>query len=325
MKKFLITLVFIITFANVAPFNISVNAASSDLKSSNYQASFVFYNDNTYYSNRFLNDKKLGIYKVGADMKSFKLIKEGYFGLIKTYKNSLLAYDDDKQYVVQLSLEGKLMKEFPALQEPVFEVYQDHMYSYNMEEQSFYQTSIKSGVKKFLINTKDTYVQEYTIHNGWLYYVHERYFDDYSENSVEHLSKIKLSNPSKEIKLVKNVNNIDTVIVRDGYIYAIVHKTAAMNGRNLYRMDYSGNNLTRISKQDMGSGPFISDKYIYFGENSFNDNLKLYRMSLNGGNVKVVANFNGRPTSVGASSNKNNMYFEVQNGINTTLKRISIK
>ena len=323
MKRFAKVFNLAIILMVLLSFQLPANAASSDLKTSSYQSNFVFHNESIYYNNILLDDKEKGIYKVSANMKNFKLLKAGDFSTIKGFKNSLIVFDHDKRYAIQLSLDGKVMKEFPSVDVPTFEVYGNHLYFYDSEARAFYQLAVQSGKQTLLIHTPTTTVQEFTLHNGWLYYVHERYLDDDLMNSVEHLSKIKLTNPSKEVKVVKSVNNIDSVIVRDGYIYAVMHIKAAVAGRSLYRMDYSGKKVTRISKQDMGAGPFINGKSIYFVENSFNDQVKLYRMALDGKNVKAVATIKGR--TIGAASNKNSMYFEVQNGRDFFLQRISVK
>lgn len=303
-----------------------VHAAASDLKTASFNSDFVFYKDNVYFTNNVLPDKTKGLYKVGADMKSFKLIKAGNFYHIKAYKDTLIVSDDSDYLVKQISVTGKVLKEFRSMGTTVsdFEVDGDYIYYYDYKNRSFYQLSIKTGAKKFLTKLSNTYADEYTINNGWLYYVHGNYSDDFNL-TTKNLSKIKISSPSKEYKLLTKVKHIDSVIVRDGYIYAVLMKKSLDEGRKLYRMDYSGHKLTRISTQEIGAGPFINNKYIYFGENSFNSNKKLYRMTLDGKNVKTIASFGGRPISVGVASDKNNMYFEIQNGTKYFLKRIVVK
>lgn len=327
MKKYVNSLVSMVIFVSLIAFTVPAKAAPSDLKTVSGGSEFAFYKEDIYYSNyTHLSDRKAGIYKMSSNLKSYKLIVAGEFSPVYVYKNTLIAHDHQKEYAVQFSLDGKVIKEFPSVDSLFFEVYENYIYHYDFENQSFYQLAITTGKEKLLLKTPDSVVQEFTLHNGWLYYMHLQFFGDYSEDSIAHLSKVKLSNPSKEIKIVKNVNNIDSLIVRDGYIYAVVHKTEAdvLEGRKLYRMDYNGKKMTRISMQDMGSGPFINDQYIYFGENSYNSNQKLYRMTLNGKNVTAVATFNGR-ISRGGAANKNKMYFEIQNKKNNYIEQVIIK
>lgn len=295
-------------------FPVLTDAAKIDtLKSTNYSIkSFAAKDGSTFYVNSgTINDRPLGIYKVSKDLKKWKLVKKGSFQNIGLYLNSIVTFNEDSNKLVRLSFEGELIREYPQVSSSSFLIDKDLVY-YNTGE-SLYQIGINGKGNRHLFSSKG-YINEYTVNNGWLYFTTSIPLsnDPYDFNSTMNLSKIKIANPKQVIPLVRNVNNIDSIIISKGYIYSVIHKdeAAIMKGRPLYRMDYSGKQLKRISSADTTS-LFIGSKYIYYIENSADYNNKLFSMTLDGKNIKKTGELPGRNLS--AEYHDATFYFEVQN------------
>lgn len=310
---------------------ISSNNSNLELKGPSDNRSLAVNDDNLYYVNSGLLNMKQGIYKVSKDLKKYKLIIEGDYQNIYIYRNSIITFNYKENVLQQISFEGRVIKEYPEVTSSVFLVNGNYIYYQNLESNELYQIKVNGTNNKFLFKPKKGTIQEFTVNNDWLYVVYEIYLSDKPSEmeSKEYLSKIKISNPSKEFLLVKDVYNVDSVIVKDGYIYAIIHKTAASTstGRFIYRMNYSGENLKQISTMNLGGSIFVGSKYIYFIDNSFNDNQKFYRMTMNGKNIKEIATIPGRPVAVSTAYANGIFYFEVQkfNASNFNLHKIVIR
>ena len=298
--------------------------ASLGFKGDNHQSrSFAIKSGDTYYINTgVLENKDSGIYKLSKDLKQSRLIKKGSYSNITIYGNSFILFNEDEGLLQQLSLDGKVLKQYPEVDSNSFLI--DGNLIYYNSENVFYQISTNGKENKLLFEPKG-YVQEYTINNGWLYFAYTLPVSDdpYDMDTTSHLAKVKINNPKKEDLLIKNVENIDSIIVRDGYIYSVIHKSSDDLGRYLYRMDYSGKNLKRISTVETSSS-FIGSKYIYFVNNTFDDKETLFRMTVDGKKVKKVGTIPGRKSSFEYYDGV--FYFELQapKQYKTTLHKISI-
>lgn len=320
MKKFLFTLILLLSIMAVPTIS---SANNNDLAKESSYPYFAVVNGGTYYLNTSILNSTSGLYKMSSNLKSHKLIVKGNFSNLQIYKNTFIVYDDNKEHAIQLSLDGKVLKNFTHITTSSFKVYGNHIYYYNLKDRSFYQSQIVGNKVQFLHRLKDSYVDEFMIHNGWVYYVHAFSYGEYGEKSEDHLSKFQISKPATAKKLISNMYNIDSLIAKNGYIYAVVHKNDNNLSRNLYRMNLNGSNLTRISKENMNSGHAINSKYVYFVENSFNDRVKLYQMTINGKNVKAIATLPGRQNTVDAIGKS--LYFTIQDGSKYIFQRRTVQ
>lgn len=299
MKKIFYAFVLMLCVMTVPSF---AAASNKQLTDGSDRTNFVIVNGSTYYLNDFgVNNSTKGIYKMSSNLKSSKLIVAGEFVSLQAYKNTLIVFDDDKGHAVQYTLDGKLKKNIVNVTSSFMQVSGNHIYFYNYENKNFYQSQIVGNKLQYLRNSGNSYVDEFTIHNGWVYYVHNISYDEYGMNSEDFLSKFNIAKPSSNTKLISNMYNIDSLIAKNGYIYAVIHKKGISEGRPLYRVNLNGKGLTRISTQNLGRHA-INSKYIYFTENSLSKNIKLYRMSLNGKNVKAIATLPGRVHTLDASN-----------------------
>lgn len=295
MKKILYTLLLMLCVTLVPSF---ASANNKDLSTSSFSSNFAVINGGTYYLNDYsVNNSTKGIYKMSSNLKSSKLIVAGDFRNIQSYKDTMIAYDYEKGHLVQYSLAGKLIKNLVNIDSSNYQVYGNHVYFYKSENKSFYQSQIVGNKLQYLRNTGNSYTDEFIIENGWLYYVHTFTF---GANSEDYLSKFNIAKPATATKLISKRFNIDSLIAKNNYIYAVVHKKGISEGRTLYRVNTNGKNLTQISKKNM-SQHAINSKYVYFIENSFNDRQKLYRMTINGKNVKAIATLPGRVHTLDAN------------------------
>src|SRR5690606_19892981 len=189
-------------------------------------------------------------------------------------------FNEDEGLLQQISLDGKVIKQYPEVTSSIFLIDGNLIY-YNTEK-GFYQIGVNGKGNKFLYSPKG-HVQEYTVHNGWLYFTYTLPVsnDPYDLDVTFNLAKIKIGSPQKETLLMKNMYNIDSLIVRDGYIYSVIHRNSSNLGRHLYRMDYSGKNVKRVSNVETSSS-FIGSKHIYFVNNTFADTQTLFRMTVDG-------------------------------------------
>ncbi|MFS0576655.1 DUF5050 domain-containing protein [Sporosarcina sp. 179-K 3D1 HS] len=284
--------------------------ASLDLKGENYQSrNFAVKSGDIYYINSgSLENKATGIYKLSKDLKKSRLITKGSYSNITIYGNSFILFNDDEGLLQQLSLDGKVIKQYPEVSSSSFQIDGNLIYYYT--QKGFYQIGVNGKGNKSLYSPKG-YVQEYAIHNGWIYFTYTVPVsnDPYDMDVTFNLAKIKISSPKKETLLIKNVKNIDSIIVRDGYIYSVIHRSDNDLSRYIYRMDYSGKNLKRVSNIEASSA-FIGSKHIYFVNNTFDDTQKLFRMTVDGKNIKQVGNIPGRKASFEYYDGV--FYFEVQ-------------
>lgn len=277
--------------------------ASLDLKGENrLPRSFAVKSGDTYYLNKWvLENEDFGVYKLSKDLKQSQLIKKGHYNNINIYGDTFILFNEDEGLLEQLSLEGKVIKQYPEVDSNRFLIDGNFIY-YNTENQ-LYQISIngKGNTLLFKPKNKNT-VQEFTVNNGWLYFTYTTPVNDdpYDLTSTSSLAKIKINSPKKETLLIENMANIDSIIVRDGYIYSVIHKNPGEIGlglgRYLYRMDYSGKNLKRVSNVNVSSS-FIGTKYIYFLNSTFDAKQTLFRMTVDGKNVEKVGTIPGRKFS----------------------------
>ncbi|MCP1144551.1 DUF5050 domain-containing protein [Lysinibacillus endophyticus] len=323
MKKWLIILTLFITCI-IIPNN--TEAKGTALKDSNYIHTFAEKDGNLYFINSFgeLN-KDPGIYKISRDLKSQKLIREGNFNNLYTYGNSLIAYSFDEFVLQQIALDGSIIREYPEIDTNEFVIDGDYIY-YHKYEKGLYRMKVNGKDNQLLYKPKG-YVSEFTVNNGWLYFA---YYANVNPNSFEeptlfNLSKIKISNPSKETVLLKNVANVDSLVVDGGFIYAVVHKNVDNLDRYIYKMDYNGKNLKRISPIESSGTFFVGGKNIYFTDNTRNDIRYMYRMTTDGKGLKSIGSVKGSFTFSGYSNNV--FYFVVQkyDPIRFTLHSIPLK
>ncbi|WP_158232478.1 DUF5050 domain-containing protein [Sporosarcina sp. P13] len=302
----------ILSLALLFPNAMQTEAAKVDvLKGDNHAGnSFAVKSGSIYYvNNGYLQDKPNGIYKVGRDMKTFRLIKKGEFTNIHMYLNSIVTFNEEENILQRFSPDGKMIREYPQVASSNFLIEKDLIYYHTGN--NMYQLGINGRGNKHLLTTKG-YIQEYTVHNGWLYFVTSisRSNDPYDMDQTNSLSKIKIAGSKKVISLVSNAYNIDSIIVRDGYIYSVIHRTSNIDGRPLYRMNYSGKNVKRVTDLRIIS-PFIGKKYMYSVENSHDDRQKFFRATVDGKNMKTVGVLPGR--MVNAEYHDGEFLFEVQN------------
>lgn len=319
MKRFVFTVLLLVAII-VAPSMTSAN--NNNLSTEANSPGFAAINGGIYHLNDLALGSTRGIYKMSSNLKSHKLIAKGDFTNLQVYKNTFIVYDYNKNHLVQISLNGKVLKNFTKITSPTFKVNGNHIYYVDHTNRSFYQSEIVGNKVQFLRSVGNSYVDEFIVHNGWIYYVHVFSYGEYGEDSEDHLSKFQIAKPATATKLISKKNNIDSIIARNGYIYAVVHSNMNSTGRNLYRVNLNGKNLTRVSKENM-SGHAINSKYVYFVENSLNDRVKLYRMTINGKNVKAITTLPGRKTTLDAIGNT--LYFTIQNGYKFSLHKTVVQ
>ncbi|BAQ09972.1 hypothetical protein OXB_1501 [Bacillus sp. OxB-1] len=300
MKRWAAVLALLLSISLLFPSFIEAKAnnASLDLKGDHYQSrSFAVKSGDTYYVNTgSLENQAPGIYKMSKNLKQYRLIKKGSYSNITIHENSFIVFNEDEGLLQQLSLDGKVIKQYPEVTGSTFQVHGNFIY-YNTDK-GFYQMGVNGKGNKLLYKPKG-YVQEYTVHNGWLYFTYTLPVsnDPYDMDVTFNLAKIKIGSPRKEVLLVKNVNNIDSIIVRDGYIYSVIHKNDKDLSRHLYRMDYSGKNVKRISNVETSSS-FIGSKHIYFVNNTFDATQTLFRMTVDGKKIERVGTIPGRKSNM---------------------------
>ncbi|MEH6940608.1 DUF5050 domain-containing protein [Bacillus sp. JJ722] len=148
--------------------------------------------------------------------------------------------------------------------------------------------------------------------------------DEYDIRHKEYFSKVNIVGSKTETLLLKNISNIDSVIIKDGFIYAVIHKKDTDDSRHLFRMTLDGKNIKQISSLDMSS-TFIGSKYIYYTENSFADKQSIYRITLDGKNNTKIATAPGRISSF--EYYNGSFYLEVQppKSYNFILHKVAIK
>lgn len=265
---------------------------------------------NYYVNNGHLEKLTYGLYKVSNDMQKFRLIKQGQFMNIMLYKNTLVTFNETKGILQRFSFDGTLVREYPEVTSSNFLLEGDRIYYHT--GQNFYEININGTGNKHLYTSKGT-IQEFTIHNGWLYNAYLLPVKPASQpyNYTMGVERIKISQPKNIVSIFNEIYSIDSLIVRDGYIYSVIVHDASTVGRNLYRMDYSGNHVKRVSSADT-SDVFVGSKYVYYVENySGSYTQSLYRMTLDGKNRIKVGDLTG--SKLRAEYHNGSFYFEVQN------------
>lgn len=305
--RFIVVVLFVgLLFPNVL---VSKASALDDVKGDNHFVnSFAAKDGSNYYVNRgHLEEMTLGIYKVSNDMKKFRLIKQGNYANIRLYKNTMVVFNEDLNKLQRFSFDGTLVREYPEVPSSNFLIDGDRVYYHTGK--NIYEININGQGNKHLFTSEGT-IQEFVVHNGWFYYAYliptvpQPY--DYSMS----FDRFKISSPQQVIPIISKVSNIDSIIVRDGYIYTVLHQTSTMNGRYLYRMNYSGNQLKRVSNADT-TALFIGTKYVYFVDNTGTYKQYFYRMTIDGKNASKVGDLTGSKLS--AESHNGAFYFEIQN------------
>lgn len=302
MKKWILILALFISCI-VIPNDTEAKAKGSTvLKDSNYINTFAEKDGNLYFVNSFdqFPGMEAGIYKLSRDLKSQKLIRDGNFNNIYTYGNSIITFSFDENVLQQIALDGSVIREYPEIDSSDIAIDGNYIYYYKREK-GLYQMKVNGKENKFLFKPKG-YINEFTINNGWLYFVYETSGGSLYEAGNVNFSKIKLSNPSKETILIKNVANVDSLVVDGGFIYAVVHKTQGIYDRYIYKMDYSGKNLKRISPIESSGAFFVGAKNIYFIDNTRNDIRYMYRMTTSGKDLKSIGSARGSFTFTGYSN-----------------------
>ncbi|PIC73913.1 DUF5050 domain-containing protein [Sporosarcina sp. P17b] len=305
--RLIVVILFVgLLFPNVLSSKVS---ALDDVKGDNHFVnSFAAKDGSNYYVNRgHLEDMTLGIYKVSNDMKKFRLIKQGNYTNIQLYKNTMVIFNDDVNKLQRFSFDGTLVREYPQVTSSNFLIDRDRIYYHT--GRNVFEININGQGNKHLYTSEGT-IQEFSVHNGWLYYTYliptvpQPY--DYSMS----FARFKISTPQQVVPIISKVSNIDSLIVRDGYIYSVIHQTSTMNGRYLYRMNYSGDFLQRISTVDT-TALFIGTKYVYFVDNTGTYRQYFYRMDKDGKNAVKVGDLTGSKLS--AEYHNAAFYFEIQN------------
>lgn len=314
MKKWAGAIVFFLSLSLLffSPAN-AAGASVDALKGDNhFGRSFAVINGGNYYvSNGMLGGQTYGIYKVSNDMQGSRMIRKGNFTNIAPYKNTVVTFDEDQNILQRFSLDGSLVREYPEVKTSYFVIENDQIFY--SDDKKIYQIGI-NGKNNRLLYRADNFISEFTIHNGWLYFstVTQLGKDPASPDIRMSLARVKIANPAQTAVLVKNVYNIDSFIVQNGSVYAVIHKTANISGRDLYRMDYSGNQLKRLPNINTQAS-FIGSKYIYSVDNSMDDRQKLYSTALDGRNVQLAGVLPGRVVS--AEHHDGKFYFQIQDHI----------
>lgn len=305
--RFVVVVLFIgLLFPNVL---VSKARALDDVKGDHHFVnSFAAKDGSNYYVNRgHLEELAFGIYKVSNDMKKFRLIKQGNYTNIQLYKDTMVVFNDDLNKLQRFSFDGTLIREYPQVTSSNFLIDRDRMYY--QTGKNVYEININGQGNKYLYASEGT-IHEFTVHNGWLYYAYlipavpPPY--DYSMS----FARFKISNPQQVVPIISKVSTIDSIIVRDGYIYSVIDPQSTMYARYLYRTDYSGNGLKRISNVD-STAVFIGTKYIYFVDNTGTYQQYFYRMDKDGKNAVKVGDLTGSKLS--AEYHNGAFYFEIQN------------
>ncbi|PID15052.1 hypothetical protein CSV63_09700 [Sporosarcina sp. P34] len=305
--RFVVVVLFIgLLFPNVL---VSKARALDDVKGvHHFVNSFIAKDGSNYYVNRgHLEELELGIYKVSNDMKKFRLIKQGHYTNIQVYKDTMVLFNDDLNKLQRFTFDGSLVREYPQVTSSNFLIDGDRIYYHT--GRNVYEININGQGHKHLYTSEGT-IQEFTVHNGWLYYAYlipavpQPY--DYSMS----FARFKISSPQQVVPIISKIHNIDSIIVRDGYIYSVIHQNPATDGRYVYRMDYSGNGIKRVSNVD-STALFIGTKYIYFVDNTGTYKQYFYRMDIDGKNAIKVGDLTGSKLS--AEHQNGAFYFEIQN------------
>ncbi|WP_180968131.1 DUF5050 domain-containing protein [Cytobacillus massiliigabonensis] len=297
MKKWIVCLL-LLASSLLFPFN-ALGKTAPQLEGSNVlSSSFAEKDGNIYYLNNYtLPGKKSGIYKMSKDLKKATLIKQGLFSNIKVYKNSMFVFNDDSSKLQQMSFKGKVIKEYSRVNNSSYVINKDKIYYIGAD--GFFQINIDGTKNTFIYEPQGT-VQEFTINNGWIYFVYDIFLGDEEEGDYtidEYFAKVPINGTDEESVLLDNINNIDSIIIRNGFIYAVIHKYADENGRNLFRMDLDGKNIKKISSSNVSSA-FIDSKYIYFEYNTFDEKQYLYKMTVDGKNKKRIAMIPGTVSNI---------------------------
>lgn len=286
-------------------------AGLDDLKGSNH---FINYFAKKNGSNYYINSGELpgkvpGIYKVANNMQTVVLIKAGNFENIHLYNHSILTFNKDANMMQRYSFTGTLIRQFPEVTTKRFVLDVDWIY-YNTGS-SLYKIYI-NGQNNSLLHSPPGQIDEFTVHNGWLYYTNSTPLPNDPNTLTMNFTRLKISSPATQVVLASNVKSVNSFIVRGGYVYSVILMTEASVGAKLYRTDYSGNNKQLVSTV-ASNRAFIGTTYLYFVSALSGSYEHLYRKPLAGGAVQSVGQLPGYFTSV--EHHDGTFYFQLD-GIN---------
>lgn len=327
MKRWIQLIVYVVVISLLVPGAAEAKLVVNDrdVKGVQSHRNFATANGSQYYINDgFLQNEVAGIYKVSKDLTKYRLLVAGNYSSISIYNHTIITFNEDKEMLQQRSLEGKHVKDFPHVQSNEFTI--DGNLIYYSTVTGLYYIGV-NGKGRTLLHEPNGLIQEFTVHNGWLYFTYAipKTNDPYEMDFTMNLSKIKIFKPTNEIVLQKNVNNIDSIIVRNGYIYAVIHRNEAEieKGRPLYRMDYSGKQLARMPVAN-SSAIFIGPSHFYYVDNTFNAREKLFRVTMDGKHVRKIGELRGRKAT--AEYHDGVFYFNVQQNATeqTFLERVRL-
>ncbi|OCA81964.1 DUF5050 domain-containing protein [Pseudobacillus wudalianchiensis] len=249
--------------------------------------------------------KTPGIYKTDSKLKKASIIRAGNYSNIRIQNDAIYVFNENLSKLQKYSLKGSLLYTYSAVSTSQYTINGSNIYYYT--EKGFFSVNVNGKGTKFLYKPAG-WVQEFTVHNGWIYFVYDVYEGNSDEEDAdfevnEFFSKIETSGGKSEKLLLTGINNIDTITVKYNTIYCVIHWDDKINGRNLYQMNLNGKEIKKVSSVNL-SNFYIGSLYIYYNENNFASKQSIYQMTFDGKNHKKMTTLPGRM----------NGNFEYQNG-----------
>ncbi|KMY53912.1 hypothetical protein AC623_07995 [Bacillus sp. FJAT-27231] len=249
--------------------------------------------------------KTPGIYKTDSKLKKTSIMRAGNYSNIRIQNDAIYVFNENLSKLQKYSLKGSLLYTYSAVNTSQYTISGNTIYYFT--EKGFFRVNVNGKETKFLYKPAG-WVQEFIVHNGWIYFVYVVYEGNSDEEDAdfevsEFFSKIETSGGKSERLLLTGINNIDTITIKYNTIYCVIHWDDKINGRNLYQMNLSGKEIKKVSSVNL-SNFYIGSLYIYYNENSFASKQSIYQMTFDGKNHKKMTTLPGRM----------NGDFEYQNG-----------